>query len=146
MSNVFEVSKSLKAINSPDGNDRLARAVFLANSAAFSLGLSMPVSPEGQEDATKRFTALAKEVNEHTPLDIRLAIPLFQRALRIRLELLAGTADPAIIKAALCGPTAEDINPEKEQAMNEWLTSRTDFDASQRELSQQVGNFFTAQQ
>lgn len=145
MSNVHDIAKALKAVSSPDGNDRLARAVLLANTGAFSLALSLPVSPEGQEDALKRFTKLAKDVNEYTPVDLRLAMTLFQRALRVRLELIGGTSDPAIIKAALCGVTAEDINPEKEHAMNEWLASRTDFDTAQRDLSQQVGNFFTAQ-
>lgn len=132
----FLIARILKTLSAPSGDDRLARAMFVANAVGFNVPLSTDKTfEESAEEHGKFFREICSAVNENLALDTKKAQSLFREILRIRHELLAGVIDPAIVHAALCSNTMEDGVSRKEYAMGEWLANRGDFVRAQLEIA-----------
>jgi hypothetical protein len=124
----FPISRVLKEIKSPNGDDRLARAMYLANAFAFHVKLDPAMnSDQFAETQVKPFKDLLNEVNEHTSVDTRKAQELLRQLLRIRYELLNGGCSAELICAALCSEVTEENLTRKEQGAVNFITSRADF-------------------
>jgi len=138
----YQLARQLKTIQSPNNNDRLARAMFLVNAVAYSTPIPQNISGiQFIEDTLPTFKKLVSEINETTPVDPKLCLALFTQALRIRYELVNRVSDPAIISMALRSLTAEDHQNAEQLAMSEWLTSRPEFTAQQNLMSQLIEEF-----
>ncbi len=132
----FLISRILKTLKAPSGDDRLARALFVANAVGFHVPLSTEKSFEQSvEEHGKFFRDICGAVNENLALDTKKAQSLFREVLRIRHELISGVIDPAIVQAALSSSTMEDGVSRQEYAMSEWLANRGDFVRAQLEIA-----------
>lgn len=132
----FLISKILKGLTAPANNDRLARAMFVANAVAFHVPLNPALDANGNCDAhQKLFREICSGVNENLALDTRKAQSLFRELIGVRYQLLMGVTDPALVQAALCSSTMEDGVTREEYTMAQWLGSRSDFIRCQLEMA-----------
>lgn len=137
MSAAEQLSRLLKNVKAPDGNDRLARAMFLAQACAFTTPVDPSVSwGQTYEEKSKDFLKILNAVNENINVDTKLARGLYQQALRIRYELINGVTEPDIVQMALKSYTAELGQNQEHKAMTDWLVSRRDFAMVQAEAAQ----------
>lgn len=128
MSIGYQIAQNLKQVNSPDGNDRLLRAMLLAS----ALGYFYPVDPlkSASENAEFQLSDVRKvisKVNESIALDTKLCVELFKQVISIRLELINGVSDPAIIAAAMSSYTAEVHQTGVETLTATTITSNLEF-------------------
>lgn len=126
MSLGYKVSKVLKNIRSTD-NERTHRAMFLANVLGYSVDLTDRTLDEAIAENSPRLKRITSDVNQHIPLDAKLTETLFIKVLRIRLELIKGISDPAILFAAVRSTTADLYSATVETAVNESITSIPEF-------------------
>lgn len=126
MSSGYKVSKLLKTIRS-NTNERTHKAMFLANALGYSVDLTNCSLDEAVAEYTPMLKKLTTSVNQHTPLDAKLAESLFVKVLRIRFELITGVTDPAVLFAAVRSETSDLYSTAVESAINESLTSSAEF-------------------
>lgn len=132
----FEIARVLKQIKSPTNNERKARAMFVANAVGFFVPLDPSLSCEELIDThMPKLRSIAGQVNENIPLDTKMTQELFKQIIRIRLELINGVTDTAVIAAAMQSITAEDYQTPDETAIAQMLVSRHEFAKSQNEIS-----------
>lgn len=132
----FLIARIIKTLQSPSNNDRLARAMFVANAVGFFVPLCTDKTFEQHaEEHGKLFRDICGSVNENLALDTKKAQSLFREILRIRCELISGVIDPAIVHAAMTSATMEDGLTRQEFAMSEWLANRGDFVRCQLEIA-----------
>lgn len=132
----FLISRIMKELKSPSNNDRLARAMFVANAVGFFVPLNPSVTHTECADAhASFFSKICGSVNENIALDTKKAQSVFREIIRIRYELMNGVIDPTIVQAALCSSTMEDGLSRTEFAMSEWMGSRSDFIRCQLEIA-----------
>jgi len=132
----FLIARLLKELRAPSNNDRLARAMFVANAVGYFVPLDLTATP--QECADKHmafFRGICGSVNENVSLDTKKAQDVFREVIRIRFELVNGVIDPAIVQAALASSSSQDGLTREEFSMNEWLASRPDFIRAQLEIA-----------
>lgn len=136
MRNGFLISKILKSLVAPANNDRLARAMFVANAVAFHVPLNPALDANANADLHQKFFRdICSGVNENLALDTRKAQSLFRELISVRYQLLTGVIDPSLVQAALCSDTMRDGLTREEFAMSEWLGSRSDFIRCQLEMA-----------
>lgn len=141
-----QVLQLLKNLKTPNGNDRLARAMFLANAAAYSVRLDPSQTWQQLHEAQeKAFAKVLSEVNEGVAVDTKLAKALFQQALRIRHELLLVPSDPAVIHMALTSHTAALHQNTEQKGMSDWLNSHHDFGVAQFQAIELLAEHLDAQ-
>lgn len=132
----FLIARIMKDLSSPSNNDRLARAMFVANAVGFHVPLMLDKTPaECAEAHTKFFRSICGSVNENIALDTKKAQDVFNDIIRIRYELVKGVIDPSLVQAALTSTTAQDGLTRSEFSMAEWLASRPDFIRCQLEIA-----------
>jgi hypothetical protein len=132
----FLIARIMKELSAPSNNDRLARAMFVANAVGFHVPLMLEKTASECADAhMKFFRDICGSVNENIALDTKKAQDVFREIIRIRFELVQGVIDPQIVQAALCSSTMEDGLTRQEFAMSEWLASRPDFIRCQLEIA-----------
>ncbi|WDS62346.1 virion structural protein [Pseudomonas phage D6] len=130
------IARILKELSAPKNNDRMARAMFVANAVGFHVPLMLDkTAAECAEAHNKTFRDICGQVNENLALDTKRAQDIFREIIRIRYELVAGVIDPSIVQAALCSSTMQDGLTREEFAMSEWLSSRPDFIRCQLEIA-----------
>jgi hypothetical protein len=133
----YLIAQRMKEIKSPSGNDRLARAMFVAHAIAFHLPLNMQMTHEEFADQNmKFFRDILNSVNENVAVDTKMAQELFKTLTRIRYELVLGIADPSLVQAAFCSQTSQDNMTTGEFTMAQWLASRSEFIKVQTEVSE----------
>lgn len=103
----YEISRYLKEVKTQEGNDRVLRAMMVAS----ALGYHYPVDPSKTVDENVEALAttarkVISQVNENLTLDSKLCLELFKQTIAIRLELINGVSDPAVIDAAMRSHTA----------------------------------------
>lgn len=103
----YEISKYLKDVRTQEGNDRIVRAMMVAN----ALGYHFPLDPaksaiDNAADHADEVRKIVGQINENISLDSRLAIELFKQVIGIRYELMTGACDVSIIEAAMRSHTA----------------------------------------
>lgn len=136
MNTGFQIARLLKNLSPDAGNERLARAMFVANAVGFHLRLDLAISAEEfAEQNGKLFRDILNGVNENISVDTKKAQELFRNIIRIRYELVNGVTDPSLIQAALASCTAEQNLTTKEFAMTTWLGQRLEFSRAQIEAS-----------
>uniref|UniRef100_A0AB39CD27 Virion structural protein n=1 Tax=Pseudomonas phage RVTF4 TaxID=3236931 RepID=A0AB39CD27_9VIRU len=132
----FLIARIMKELRSPSNNDRLARAMFVANAVGYHVPLNLSVTAQECADAHMSFfRGICGSVNENLSLDTKKAQDVFREIIRIRYELVNGVIDPAIVQAALCSSSAQDGLTREEFSMSEWLASRPDFIRCQLEIA-----------
>lgn len=132
----FLLARIMKELRSPSNNDRLARAMFIANAVGYYVPLNLAATAAECADTHMTFfRQICSQVNENLSLDTKKAQDVFREIIRIRFELVNGVIDPAIVQAALCSTSAQDGLTREEFAMSEWLASRPDFIRCQLELA-----------
>lgn len=143
MSAGFPISRELKTVTTPNGNDRLARALELANAFAFHVRLDLDLNADAFADAHQdQLKDLLSDVNEFITVDISKATQLFRKLVRIRYDLVNGGLEPALIAAAMQTETASDNMLPVEFAMAEHLTSTSDFVRRQGVLQKLLVEFY----
>lgn len=143
MSAGFPISRELKTVTTPNGNDRLARALELANAFAFHVRLDLDLNAEAFADQyQKQLKDLLGDVNEFITVDITKATQLFRKLIRIRYDLVNGGMEPGLIAAAMNSETASDNLLEGEFAMAQHLTSTSDFVRRQGVLQKLLVEFY----
>lgn len=136
MNTGFQIARLLKDLSPAAGNERLARAMFVANTVGFHLRLDLAVTPEEfAEQNAKLFRGILNDVNESLSVDTKKAQELFRNVIRIRYELVNGVTDPSLIQAALASCTTEQNQTTKEFSTTSWLANRNDFARAQVEAS-----------
>lgn len=128
----YLLAQQLKLLNTPNNNDRLARALWLAN----VVGYRIPLNPAidfltAFSETEKSFKDILNQVNENIAVDIKLAVSCYRITLRNRYALMNGTGDPLLVHAALNSHYAELGDNVEKRSMQDWLTSRSAFAASQ---------------
>lgn len=124
----YEISRLLKEVKSETSNERSVRALMVANALAFHV----PVDPsktqiENVEEHLPLVKKVAGQINENIPLDTKLTIELYRKAMFIRCELLAGVTDPAIIAMAMRSHAAEMHQTPDETTLANAVSSNLDF-------------------
>lgn len=143
MSAGFPISRELKTIVTPNGNDRLARALELANAFAFHVKLDLDLNADAFADQyQKQLKDLLGDVNEFITVDITKATQLFRKLVHIRYDLVNGGMEPALIAAALNSETASDNLLPVEFSMAEHLTSTSDFIRRQGVMQKLLVEFY----
>ena len=141
----YDIAQLLKTVKAPDGNDRLARAMFVANALAYSINLKeFNTAAEAFTASREAFVGLLNEINENVAVDTRLAEVAFRNALQIRFELLYGVVDPSVIKMALTSYAETDNEITDRATMAEWLASRSDFATAQIRITEILDASFKA--
>lgn len=143
----YLLAQLLKGINTPNNNDRLARAMFVANSCAFAVCIDpCKTWEQAVEDNEKAFLSVLNEVNENVTLDTKLCKAVFRNLIRIRYELMMGGCTPELVQMALQSATSENMQSPEQNAMQDWLTSRNEFAAAHvNAIEALTGHFATAQ-
>lgn len=132
----FLIARIMKELRSPSNNDRLARAMFVANAVGYQVALNPGCTPQECADSHMTyFRSICSGVNENLSLDTKKAQDVFREVIRIRYELMNGVIDPYVVQAALCSSSAQDGLTREEFAMSEWLASRPDFIRCQLEIA-----------
>jgi hypothetical protein len=128
----YQLAQLLKGIKTPNNNDRLARAMFLANAVAYSVPLNPALTwQDAHAEVEKDFIKVLNSVNENVTVDTKLAQGAFRQAIRARYELMMGVTDPALIQMALDSHVVEVGQTPVQQSMTDWLVSRSEFAAVQ---------------
>jgi hypothetical protein len=139
----YLLAQQLKQLKTPNNNDRLARALWVATAVGYKVPLNPAVNFDAAyEQHAKPFLKLLNEVNENIALDTKLALSCFRTTLRTRYELMNGTGDPMLIQAALNSHYAELSGTPEKKGMSDWLTSRHEFAASQQAASTLLDEHF----
>lgn len=121
----YTLAQKLKNIKPSNGNDRLARSLFMVNSFAMSIPVNTYANAEQAVEATEGLLKkVINEVNEFVSIDTKMVMALYGQLMRIRFELLNGTTDPAIMNMVLRSETATDIKNVEDAAMTQFLISR----------------------
>lgn len=132
----FLIARILKELSAPSNNDRLARAMFVANAVGYHVPLMLDKTASECADAhMKQFRDICGSVNENLALDTKKAQDVFRDIIRIRFELVNGVIDPAIVQAALTSVSAQDGLTRQEYSISEWLATRPDFIRCQLEIA-----------
>lgn len=104
----YEISKFLKEVKTQEGNDRVIRAMMVANAIGYHFPIDVSKSAiDNAEDQMAAARKVVSQVNENISLDSKLALELFRQVIAIRHELIVGVTDPTIIEAALKSQTAQ---------------------------------------
>lgn len=139
----FPISRELKEIRVPNGDDRLARAMEMANAYAFHLKLDLNSNASVFADEhVSAFKDLLGDVNEYASVDIRKAVDLFKKLIAIRYDLVNGGVSPELIKLALTSSAAADGLTEKEGAMAACIESCPDFVRRQSAIQAVLSQFY----
>lgn len=141
----YLLAQHLKLLNTPNNNDRLARALWVAN----AVGYRVPLNPAidfmtAFNETEKEFKSILNSVNENIAVDIKLALSCYRTTLRHRYALMNGTGDPQLIHACLNSYVAEVGENVEKRAMQEWLTSRQEFAGSQEAAATILDQHFAA--
>lgn len=104
----YEISKYLKDLRTQEGNDRVLRAMVVAN----ALGYHFPIDPsksaiDNAADHADEARKVVSQINENLSLDSKLALELFKQVMSIRHELIVGGCDISVIEAAMRSHTAD---------------------------------------
>jgi hypothetical protein len=104
----YEISKYLKEVRTPEGSDRVLRAMMVAN----ALGYHFPIDPaksaiDNAADFADEARKVVGQINENLSLDSKLALELFKQVIAIRHELIVGGCDISIMEAAMRSHTAD---------------------------------------
>jgi hypothetical protein len=104
----YEISKYLKEVKTQEGNDRILRAMMVAN----ALGYHFPIDPaksaiDNAADYADEARKVISQINENISLDSKLALEIFKQVISIRHELIVGGCDISIMEAAMKSHTAE---------------------------------------
>lgn len=104
----YEISKYLKDLRTQEGNDRVLRAMVVAN----ALGYHFPIDPsksaiDNAADYADEARKVVSQINENLSLDSKLALELFKQVVAIRYELIVGGCDVSVIEAAMRSHTAD---------------------------------------
>lgn len=139
----YQLAQLIKEVKSPNNNDRLARALFVANAVGYRVTLD-PANTWQQcvEDNMKDFKEILNQVNENVTVDTKIATAAFERVVRIRYELMMGVSDPAVVQMALRSYTTEVIESPEQKAMTDWLVSRAEFETVQNAATQVLDQYF----
>jgi hypothetical protein len=133
----FQISRVIREIRTIDNNDRLTRALYLANAVGYFVRISPDCSAnECAEQNMAFFRKIVSDVNENISIDTKKAIELFKCVIHVRHQLMMGVMDPAMIQMAMRSLSAEDVFVASETAANEWLASRNDFAKAQLEMGE----------
>lgn len=118
----YEIAKKLKNIKPSNGNDRLARSLYLVHSFATMVPVTGYSTAEQAVEATEaELKKIINAVNEHVTIDTRLTLGLYPQVMRVRFELIHGTCDPFLIHTALRSESAKDIKNAEDAAMTDYL-------------------------
>lgn len=133
----YEISRFLKEVRTQEGNERTIRATMVAS----ALGYHFPVDPArtAQENADTHMAEARKiisQVNENLALDSKLCVELFKQMMYIRLELINGVSDPAVIEAAMRSHTANIHQTSSETLAVTALVTNLDFVRAQNGIRQ----------
>lgn len=133
----YEISQFLKDIKTQEGNDRVIRAMMVAN----ALGYHFPIDPaksaaDNAEDHIAAAKKVISQINENLALDSKLAVALFQQVIGIRHELIVGVGDMRIIEAAMTTYTANVHQTAAETVAATSLVSNLEFMRAQNGIRQ----------
>lgn len=133
----YEISRFLKEVKTQEGNERQIRAQMVAA----ALGYYYPVDParsiEENVDANlANARKIVSQINENLALDSKLCVELFKQVIAIRLELINGVSDPAIIEAAMRSYTAQVHQTSEETLAVTALVTNLDFMRAQNGIRQ----------
>lgn len=133
----FEIARFLKEVRTQESDSRTVRAMMVAS----ALGYHYPVDPArtAKENAEEHMSAVRKvisQVNENIPLDSKLCVELFKQVMYIRLELINGVTDPAIVEAAMRSHTANIYQTASETVAVTSLVTNLDFARAQNGIRQ----------
>ncbi len=134
MSLGYKLSKILKLVKSDVGNERTHKAMFLANSLAYSVDLTSRNLDEAIAEYEPQLKKITSQISDHTPIDSILTQALFIKALRIRFELLKGVTDSAVLYAAIRSHSTELYSSAVETAIGNSITSNVEFNTIQTAL------------
>lgn len=134
MSLGYKLSKVLKLVKSDVNNERTHKAMFLANSLAYSVDLTDRTLDDAIAEYEPRLKQITSQINDHAPIDAALTQVLFVKTLRIRFELLKGVTDPAILYAAIRSHSADIYSSAVETAIGSSITSSVEFNTIQSAL------------
>lgn len=141
----YLLAQQLKQLNTPNNNDRLARALWLAN----VVGYRVPLNPAidfltAFNETEKDFKDILNSVNENIAVDVKLALSCYRTTLRHRYALMNGTGDPSLVHACLTSYTVEVGENVEKRAMQDWLSSRQAFVGSQEAAAAILEQHFAA--
>lgn len=133
----YEISRHLKEVKSQEGNERTIRAMMVAS----ALGYHFPVDPtktvdENVETHLQAARKVISQINENLALDSKMALELFKQTITIRLELINGVTDPAIVDAAMRSHTASVHQTSEETIAVTALITNLDFMRAQNGIRQ----------
>lgn len=142
----YLIAQELKNISTPNNNDRLARALFVAHAVGYSVSLvNYATAEQAFNETEKDFNDILNQVNENVAVDTKLSLSAYRTTLRIRFDLLNGVDDPAIVHMALNSGTTNDYESQEQVAMTQWLTSRGEFAGAQRAIKGILTDYFAGE-
>lgn len=143
----YDIAQKLKNIKPSNGNDRLARSLYLVHSFATMVPVTGYSSAEQAVEATEaELKKIINEVNEHVTIDTRLTLGLYPQVMKIRFELIHGTCDPLLIHAALRSEAAQDIKNAEDAAMTNYLMTYPGAAEDQASINEALREMYAAAQ
>lgn len=142
----YLIAQELKQLSTPNNNDRLARALFVAHAVGYSVSIVNYVTPEqAYTETEKDFLDILNQVNENLAVDTKVARAAYRTTLRIRYELLNGVTDPALLKAVLLSDTTADYESQEQVNMTQWLVGRGEFARSATAMQEILREHFDSE-
>lgn len=110
MNPALDLVKKLRSLELPESHARELRALFVAQYAAYNVPLDIDQlgSEEGMQQYAQSFNKIVGDVNEYTPVDIKLGQSFFTRLIKARIKLLHQVSDVTLLKACLSSDTTRD--------------------------------------
>lgn len=140
----YEISKYLKEVKSQEGNDRLVRAMMVANALGYHFPIDVTkTAVDNAEDNMAAARKVVSQVNENIALDSKLALELFKQVVHIRYELVCGGVDSSIIEAALKSHTAQVHQSGAETVAALSMVSNLEFMRAQNGIREALGALVT---
>lgn len=104
----YEISKYLKEVKTQEGNDRVLRAMMVANALGYHFPIDVAKSAiDNAADYADAARKVVSQINENISLDSKLALEMFKQVIAIRYELIVGGCDISIMESAMKSHTAQ---------------------------------------
>lgn len=141
MSIGYNISKVLKTVTDEVSSERMLRAILLAQTLAFKVRLSGVDKHDLNlvcEEHIPELRKLANSVNEHLAVDVKIMESVFINILKLRIDLICGVTDPALMQAVIGSHTAELFLDNQDLLSSRALVNKVDFTNIQRNLNEVI--------
>lgn len=138
MSIGYNISKVLKTVTDEVSSERMLRAILLAQTLAFRVRLSGADKHDLTficEEHLPELRKIANSINEHLAVDTKVLETIFIDIVKLRLDLICGVTDPALMQSVINSHSAELFLDNQDLLNARVLVNKVDFTNIQSNLN-----------